>query len=61
MIGNMPSNATVTPTALSAVPVSSSTLTNTLSVPYSSVGANPRISTVDEEEYLEDLLDMDPV
>ncbi|KAI7821687.1 HSF-type DNA-binding-domain-containing protein [Gamsiella multidivaricata] len=55
-VGNDQASATVTPTSLSAVPPS---LTAPTQSP--SVGANPRISTVDEEEYLEDLLDMDPV
>ena len=47
---------------LSAVPSSLASSSNQDNSGMSSnIGANPRISTVDEEEYLEDLLNMDPV
>ncbi|KAF9109573.1 stress-responsive transcription factor hsf1 [Mortierella sp. AM989] len=45
----------------SAVPISSSTVPTSSTLSSSSaIGSNPRISTVDED-YLEDLLDLDPV
>ncbi|KAF9187480.1 stress-responsive transcription factor hsf1 [Haplosporangium sp. Z 767] len=46
-------------TGTTVLPPSSSNTGNTGSNS-TSVGANPRISTVDEEEYLEDLLNLDP-
>jgi len=48
-----------TSSSASAVPSTSTTSSHSNSA--TSVGPNPRITTVDEEEYLEDLLDLDTV
>ncbi|KAG0208532.1 stress-responsive transcription factor hsf1 [Mortierella sp. GBA30] len=45
----------------SAVPENVNSTTTPTSSSTTSIGQNPRITTVDEEEYLEDLLDLDPV